>query len=391
MSRPERRPIILIAGGGTGGHVFPALAVADALRAIADVDIVFVGTPRGLESRVIPTHGYPLELLDVTPMKGGGPARAVKGAVVAARETIRALGLVRRFRPRAVLSVGGYAAGPVSLAAALLQVKLAVLEPNSVIGFANRLLAPFAARGYLAWSEAGVAFRKGRARVVGVPLRAGFLPQSYAATAGSARVLVMGGSQGAQALNERMPAAIARAKQAVPTLQAVHQSGRDRDATVRSAYTAEGVSGVEVTPFLDDVPAAIARADVIVARAGAVTVAEIAAVGRASILVPFPHAADDHQAKNAESLAADGGAVAVRQEAADVKRIADELVRLLGDHALRGRMAAAARAHGKPQAAMDIARDLLDLAGIPLAKPTPPPKPRHVNGAPTPPSSPEVR
>jgi UDP-N-acetylglucosamine--N-acetylmuramyl-(pentapeptide) pyrophosphoryl-undecaprenol N-acetylglucosamine transferase len=201
----------------------------------------------------------------------------------------------------------------------------------------------------------------------------------------------MGGSQGAQALNERLPSAVARAKRIVPALQAIHQSGCDRDAAVRSAYASEGIAGVEVTPFLDDVPAAIARADVIVARAGAVTVAEIAAVGRASILIPFPHAADDHQARNAESLARDGGAVAVRQEAADAARIADELVRILTDDALRSRMADAARKHGKPQAAMDIARDLLDLAGIPQTKASPPPKPRHVNGAPAPPSPPEAR
>lgn len=387
----NRRPIILIAGGGTGGHVFPGLAVADALRSLADVDIVFVGTPRGLESRVIRPHGYPLELLDVEPMKGGGAARAVKGGLIAARETLRALRLVRRFRPRAVLSVGGYAAGPVSLAAALLRVKLAVLEPNSVVGFANRLLAPLAARGYIAWSEAGAPFRKGRARVVGVPLRAGFVPQPYAAKGGSPRVLVMGGSQGAQALNERLPGAIARAGKAVPGLQATHQAGRDREAAVASAYASEQVAGVDVTPFLDDVPGAIARADVIVARAGAVTVAEIAAIGRASILIPFPHAADDHQARNAESLARDGGAVAVRQEAADAVRIADEIVRLLGDDTLRVKMADAARAHGKPQAALEIARDLLELAGIPLSRPSPPPRPRHVNGAPAAPSSTEVR
>jgi UDP-N-acetylglucosamine--N-acetylmuramyl-(pentapeptide) pyrophosphoryl-undecaprenol N-acetylglucosamine transferase len=374
------RPIILIAGGGTGGHVFPGLAVADALRSIADVDVVFVGTPRGLEASVVPARGYPLELLDVQPIKGGGAGRAAKGALIAAWQTVRAARLVRRFRPRAVLSVGGYAAGPVSLAAALLGVKLAVLEPNSVVGFANRLLAPFAARGYLAWGETATKFRSGRARVVGVPLRGGFVPLAYTATAGSARVLVMGGSQGAQALNERLPAAVAKAKRAIPALRAIHQAGRDRDAAVRAAYAAEHVEGVEVAPFLEDVPSEIARADVIVARAGAATVAEIAAVGRASILIPFPHAADDHQAKNAESLARVGGAVAIRQEAADVVRIADEIARLLTDAPLRARMADAARAHGRPHAAMDVARDLLDLAGIPAS----PAKPRHANGAPAP-------
>jgi UDP-N-acetylglucosamine--N-acetylmuramyl-(pentapeptide) pyrophosphoryl-undecaprenol N-acetylglucosamine transferase len=369
------RPTILVAGGGTGGHVFPGLAVADALRSIADVRVLFVGTPRGLESRVVPQYGYDLELLDVQPMKGGGAARAVKGALVAARETLRALALVRRTKPRAVLSVGGYAAGPVSLAAAMLGVKLAVLEPNSVVGFANRLLSPLARRAYVAWADARGAFREGRARVVGVPLRPGFVPQPYVAKPGAARVLVMGGSQGAQALNERLPHAIARAKESIPALEVLHQAGRERDGAVRDEYAREHVNA-EVTAFLDDVPREIALADVVVARAGAVTVAEIASIGRASILIPFPHAADDHQAKNADSLAREGAAVAVRQESADAVRIADELVRLLQDSELRTRMASRAREHGRPGAAMEIARDLLDLAGIPPS----PPKPRHVNG-----------
>jgi UDP-N-acetylglucosamine--N-acetylmuramyl-(pentapeptide) pyrophosphoryl-undecaprenol N-acetylglucosamine transferase len=371
------RPTILIAGGGTGGHVFPGLAVAAALRTMADVNVVFVGTARGLEARVIPERGYALELLDVQPMKGGGPARAVKGAVIAARETLRAVRLVRRLKPSAVLSVGGYAAGPVSLAAALLGVKLAVLEPNSVVGFANRMLAPLASRAYVAWADTAGVFRGGRARVVGVPLREGFTPSKYVAREGVARVLVMGGSQGAHALNERMPFAISRVRSAIPGVEIVHQAGRDRDASVRDLYARESVEA-SVVPFVDDVPAAIAKADVVVARAGASTVAEIASVGRASILVPFPHAADDHQAKNADSLANAGAAVVIRQESADAVRIASELVRLLSDGALRTQMANAARAHGKPDAARDVAHDLLDLAGIAVS----PPKPRHVNGAP---------
>ncbi len=364
------RPTVLIAGGGTGGHVYPGLAVADALRSIADVDVVFAGTPRGLEARVIPDRGYRLELLDVVPIKGGGVARAVRGAAVAARETLRAVALVRRVRPLAVLSVGGYAAGPVSLAAAVLGVKLAILEPNSVVGFANRLLAPLAARAYVAWEETVPRFRKGRARVAGVPLRSGFAPQAYAPHGGAPRVLVMGGSQGAQALNERMPFAVARASEQVPGLEVMHQA-------VREAYAREKVERAIVAAYIEDVPREIARADVVIARAGAATVAEIAAVGRASILIPFPYAADDHQAKNAEALARKRGAVAVRQESADAVRIASELVRLLTDERARTKMADAARASGRPHAALEIARDLLDLIGVPASIP----KPRLVNGA----------
>jgi UDP-N-acetylglucosamine--N-acetylmuramyl-(pentapeptide) pyrophosphoryl-undecaprenol N-acetylglucosamine transferase len=364
------RPTIVIAGGGTGGHVFPGLAVADALEKLADVEVVFVGTAKGLEHRVVPARGYPLELLEVAPMKGGGVARAVRGGLVAARAMGDAAKLVARLRPSAVLSVGGYAAGPVSLASALRGVPLAVFEPNSAVGMTNRWLAPFARRAYVAWEDAGARFRKGAARVLGVPLRAGFVARPYAAR-GTSRVLVMGGSQGAAALNERLPQAIALAAQGLAEISVVHQAGRDRDADVKKAYAREGVSqssNVLVAPFFDDVATQIAGADVVVARAGAVTVAEIAAIGRAAILVPFPFAADDHQAKNAEALARAGGAVAIRQEAADSVRLAREIVRLLSDDALRVKMAEAARAHGRPGAAIEVAADLLELAKIPLGR-----------------------
>jgi len=357
------RPTILIAGGGTGGHVFPAVAVAEALQALADVDVVFCGTARGVETRVVPGRGWRLELLDVEPMTGGGPARALRGAVMAARATVRALGLVRSLGPKAVLSVGGYAAGPVSLAAALLGVPMAVVEPNNVVGLTNRVLAPFARRAYVVWEEAGVRFRASARRAYGVPLRAGFSPRPYAPR-GTARVLVLGGSQGAAALNERMPQAMARIR-GLPALEVVHQAGRDRDAAVRAAYQREGVQGVSVVPFIDDVAKALSEADVVVARAGASSIAELTVVGRAAVLVPFPHAAADHQAKNAEALARVGAAVCLRQEAADPIRLATEIERLLRDDIARSRMANASRACGKPGAARDVAADLLVLAGIP--------------------------
>jgi UDP-N-acetylglucosamine--N-acetylmuramyl-(pentapeptide) pyrophosphoryl-undecaprenol N-acetylglucosamine transferase len=358
-------PTILVAGGGTGGHVFPGLAVAKALRQLADVNVVFVGSPRGLETKIVPQHGYDLEVLDVEPMKGGGPARAIKGALVAAKATRHATGLVGRLRPSAVLSVGGYAAGPAALACVRARVPLAILEPNSILGLANRLLAPFAKRAYVAWAETARVFRGDKARLYGVPLRPEFAPVPYAPKPDK-RVLVLGGSQGALALNERVPLAIARALAAggAGSVFVVHQSGRDREEAVRAAYAKLGVATATVVPFLDDVAAQMAAADVVVARAGAVTVAEIAAVGRAAILVPFPHAADDHQAKNAAALAELGGAVCIRQEAADEVRLASELSLLLGDDARRARMADAAREHGHPHAAADIASDLLALAGI---------------------------
>jgi UDP-N-acetylglucosamine--N-acetylmuramyl-(pentapeptide) pyrophosphoryl-undecaprenol N-acetylglucosamine transferase len=364
------KPIVLVAGGGTGGHVFPGLAVAKALGALAEVDVVFAGTPRGLEGKIIPQNGYSLELLDVEPMKGGGASRAIRGALVAAKAMRHATGLMGRLRPAAVLSVGGYAAGPAALAGVRMRIPLAILEPNSTLGLANRLLAPFAKRAYLAWSETARVFRSDKARVFGVPLRPGFSPRAYVIQPGPKRVLVLGGSQGATALNERVPAALGRLRDAHGDIVVVHQTGAERDVEVRAAYAAAGVANVTVVPFLDDVAAKMAEADLIVARAGAVTVAEIAAIGRPSILVPFPHAADDHQAKNAMALADLGGAVCVRQEAADEARLALELGGLLGDDARRLRMAEAAQQHGRPEAAEEIARDLLELARIPRREPS---------------------
>jgi UDP-N-acetylglucosamine--N-acetylmuramyl-(pentapeptide) pyrophosphoryl-undecaprenol N-acetylglucosamine transferase len=376
---------ILIAGGGTGGHVFPGLAVAQALRELADVDVVFVGSPRGLETRIVPQHGYSLELLDVEPMKGGGPARAVRGALVAAKAMRHATGLIGRIHPSAVLSVGGYAAGPAALACVRARIPLAILEPNSILGLANRLLAPFAARAYVAWAETARHFRGDKARLYGVPLRPGFEPHPYAPKPGQRRVLVLGGSQGATALNERVPGAVARASAVVGDIHVVHQTGKDREADVRQAYERAGITTATVVPFLDDVAQQMAAADVVIARAGAVTLAEIVAIGRASLLVPFPHAADDHQAKNAMSLASLDGAICIRQEAADEIRLATELTLLFEDGDRRTRMAAVAREHGHPHAAQEIARDLLALAGIKAKAKAPPHKPMNggTNGSST--------
>jgi UDP-N-acetylglucosamine--N-acetylmuramyl-(pentapeptide) pyrophosphoryl-undecaprenol N-acetylglucosamine transferase len=358
------RPVILIAGGGTGGHVFPGLAVADALTGLADVEVVFGGSPRGIEKDVVPPRGYRLELLDVSPIKGGGLSRAAKGAWIAARATVRALSVVRSLSPRAVLSVGGYAAGPFSLAAALARAPLAILEPNGVMGFTNRVLAPVAKRAYLAWPHLEARAKKGAARVVGVPLRKGFEPSVYV-TKKPLQVLVMGGSQGAEALNERVPRALAAVARSID-LSVLHQTGKGRDQAVRATYAELGVRNAVVSEFLQDVPIQLTAADLVLARSGAGTVAEVAAVGRASILVPFPFAADDHQAANARALEQQGGCVCLLQADATVDRLEREIRALLSDDQARVKMADAARGAGKPHAARDVAIDLLALAGIPL-------------------------
>jgi UDP-N-acetylglucosamine--N-acetylmuramyl-(pentapeptide) pyrophosphoryl-undecaprenol N-acetylglucosamine transferase len=359
---------VLIAGGGTGGHVFPAIAVAEAMKSLADVDVVFCGTARGLEDRVVPDRGFRLERLHVVPIKGGGPARAVRGALVALGATVQSFATVRALLPSAVLSVGGYAAGPISLAAAAMGTPLAILEPNSVVGLANRLLAPLARRAYLASGDSAGTFRRRSVRPYGVPLRDGFAPKAYVPRARPV-VLVLGGSQGAVPLNERVPAAVAQVSRTLP-LRVIHQCGRGRDASVRETYARFEVEGATVVPFVDDVASAIAEADLIIARAGAVTLAEISAIGRAALLIPFPHATDDHQAKNAEAVARHGAAVCLREADADLDRLAIEIHRLLTDDAARVAMSAASRDLGRPNAAYEVAADLLALAGVDLPERT---------------------
>jgi UDP-N-acetylglucosamine--N-acetylmuramyl-(pentapeptide) pyrophosphoryl-undecaprenol N-acetylglucosamine transferase len=355
------KPRIVIAGGGTGGHVFPGLAIATQLEKLADVEVIFVGSPRGLEKDLVPVRGYALELLDVEPIKGGGIKRAFRGALVAARATWRARSLVNELKPAVVVSVGGYAAGPMALASAASGVPLAIVEPNGVLGLANRILSPVAKRAYVAWPD---VMRSKIVRPLGVPLRDGFEASPYRAGS-SARVLVMGGSQGARAINDAMPEAIAAVKKRVPHVEVLHQSGRGQDEAVRAAYEALGVRA-DVRAFLDDVPGELARADVVVARSGAGAVAEIAAIGRAAIFVPFPFAADDHQRANAESLSKSNAAVCIIQREATPAKLAREIGALLEDAARREAMANAARRMGRPHAARDIAEDLLHLARIPM-------------------------
>ena len=351
---------VLVAGGGTGGHVFPMLAVADALRAEEPaVEVTFVGTGRGIESRVVPEAGGRLELLDVLPLRGHGVGGFLRGAVRAVTVLPRARALVKRLDPHVVFSVGGYAAGPVTLAARSVGVPVTLLEPNAVWGFTNKLLQPFVQRIYGGFPET-VDGLGARALWTGVPLRKKFAPSSYQATSGAVRVFVMGGSLGALALNEAVPRALGRYAGS-RKLVVVHQTGRDKDAAVRALYAELGIAA-EVVPFIDDVATELARADLVVERSGAGATAELSAVGRASVLVPFPYAADDHQRFNAESLAKSGAAVCVVQVEATVERLTAELSRLIDDQALREAMAWRARERGRPDASATIASDLLEIA-----------------------------
>ncbi|HEX6275027.1 MAG TPA: undecaprenyldiphospho-muramoylpentapeptide beta-N-acetylglucosaminyltransferase [Polyangiaceae bacterium] len=388
LARPVAGRTLLFAGGGTGGHVFPMIAVANAVKALApDVRLVFCGTARGMEVRVVPLHGFELELLDVLPLRGGGVMGFVRGATRAFGALGAARALVKKLEPAAVLSVGGYAAGPVSLAAWASGVPLALLEPNSVMGLANRLVAPLVRRAYTAFEETERHFRKNRVLRAGVPLRAGFAPQPYAPPMTSLRVLVLGGSQGAKALNDVVPRAVAKFGS---RLSVVHQSGPNHAPAVQALYTELGLESARVEAFIDDMPTALARADLVIGRAGAGALSEICAVGRPSILVPYPYAAGDHQRHNADALVNAGAAIRVKDKLATPDVVAKAIGALINDRQLLTQMAAAARSIGRPDAATTVARDFLELAGlgVPSSSPTVTSEASHresspLNGRPT--------
>jgi UDP-N-acetylglucosamine--N-acetylmuramyl-(pentapeptide) pyrophosphoryl-undecaprenol N-acetylglucosamine transferase len=354
---------VLIAGGGTGGHVFPMVAVGDALRALrSSCEIVYVGTGRGIEQRVLAELGERLELLDVLPLRGHGFGGFIKGGWRALMVLGEARALVKRIAPDVVFSVGGYAAGPVTLAAKSCGLPVTLLEPNAAMGFTNRVLGPLVRRAYLGFPEVEAQLNTDVVRVSGVPLRRRFAPAPYRAGE-RVRILVMGGSQGAQALNEALPRALGALITDGLPIDVVHQTGRGKDDDVRALYSELGIAhAVTLTTFIDDVAAALADADVVIERCGASACAELCAVGRAGILIPYPFAADDHQRKNAESLARDGAVVCLPQAEADSARLETELRRLVTEPTLRSQMAASAARRGRPDASKTIAADLLALA-----------------------------
>jgi UDP-N-acetylglucosamine--N-acetylmuramyl-(pentapeptide) pyrophosphoryl-undecaprenol N-acetylglucosamine transferase len=352
---------LLFAGGGSGGHVFPMLSVAEAIiELLPSARLVFVGTEKGMETKLVPERGYELELIEVLPIRGGGVAGALRGIGRAAGSIPEARDIVKRIAPAAVFSIGGYAAGPVALAARTLGIPLALMEPNAEIGLANRLIAPFVQRAYIAFPESQRYFKREVTLQTGVPIRAGFEPAPYAPVPGQLRVLVLGGSQGAKSLNEAVPRALAELGQGVSV---VHQCGHAHEAEARALYESLGMAErAQVKPFIIDMPGAIAGADIVVGRAGAGAVSEICAVGRPSLLVPYPFAGD-HQKLNADSLAREGAALWLPSSEATPERLAQELRSLFSDPAKLVAMAANARRIGRPNAARVIAEDLLSLSG----------------------------
>jgi len=366
---------LMIAGGGTGGHVYPGVAVAEAwMRLVPNADVVFVGSERGMESRIVPALGFRLRQVETHRLKNAGLTERLRGLVRMPLALWAARRVVLSESPVAVLGVGGFVSGPVVLSAAVMGRPSAVAEQNALPGLTNRLLARFVRRVYTAFPEAAGRLPRRKVSELGNPIRQNIqaLSEAEPSSQSACRVLVMGGSQGARSLNERVPAALAALAEHTP-LTVRHQCGRGNAASVRAAYDAAGLTTAGVDEFIDDVASALRDADVVVARAGATTVAELACVGRPAVFVPFPFAADDHQTVNARSLVDAGAARMVADAALSAQTLREALEDIVRDPALRREMGRRALTRGRPHAAVDIVRDLWRLAGRPeseLSAPT---------------------
>jgi UDP-N-acetylglucosamine--N-acetylmuramyl-(pentapeptide) pyrophosphoryl-undecaprenol N-acetylglucosamine transferase len=355
----------ILAGGGTGGHVIPALAIANELKKSYAAEVLFIGTARGIEHRLVPAAGYPLQLVRVGALKNVSLMTQAKTAFDLPRAVWDASRMLNEFAPDVVIGVGGYASGPAMLAAVVKHIPTLAFEPNVVPGFANRIVAKFVSGAAVHFEETARYFR--RAEVTGVPVRQAFFEVPALGTnmqrGGTPTLLVFGGSQGAHAINEAMIRCLPELRRQAPGIGIIHQTGeRDYNDAV-AAYASVGESA-EVSKFIDDMPAAFARADLVVCRSGASTVAEITAAGKPAIFVPFPRAADDHQRVNAEALASEGAAVVVEESKLEGVWLAETIAALLGDPARLAAMSEAARALAHPNAARDIAALAVRVAGI---------------------------
>ena len=353
---------VLIAGGGTGGHLYPGVAVAREIRRRAsDVAVSFVGTAQGIEARVIPREGFELDTIRSAGLKGKSLTSLVRGVLLLPASALDAWRVLSRRRPSVVIGVGGYSSGPVVGLAALRGIPTLLMEQNAAPGLTNRLLSRVVRAAAVTYSES-LAYFGDRGFVSGNPVRPEFLEagrESDASRAGATRVLVFGGSQGAHAINVAMA-------EAAPLLAGggvvvTHQTGERDLEMVRAAYRQAGIEA-RVEPFLYQMDREMREADVVICRAGATTLAELQAAGRASILIPLPTATDDHQRKNARALVEAGAAQMIDQTSLTGEGLARGILALAGDAGERSRLAEAARRMARPDAAAVIAERVWQLA-----------------------------
>ena len=352
---------VMIAAGGTGGHIYPGIAVAnEILRRDASSEVLFVGTSRGLETKIVPENGFQLALIHSVGLKNVGVKGKIKGLMTLPRSFIEARRLLKEFRPSVVVGAGGYVSGPVLMMAVVMGVPTLVMDSNALPGFTNRRLAKFVDRAALTFQEALPFFGK-KGTVTGNPVRKEFFEVKPKERNGQTSVLVFGGSQGARAINNAMIGALDHLNGTRETMRVVHQTGEADFEKVRTAYSEHGWESADVRPYISDMMHEFERANILICRAGATTCAEIAAAGKAAIMIPLPTAADDHQRKNAEAMQNAGAAKMIIQDQLSPEGLASALAELSNSPETIAKMEQAAKNLSREDAAgatVDIIEEL---------------------------------
>jgi UDP-N-acetylglucosamine--N-acetylmuramyl-(pentapeptide) pyrophosphoryl-undecaprenol N-acetylglucosamine transferase len=353
----------VMAGGGTGGHVIPALAVARELRERGH-SVRFIGTRRGIEAKLVPAENFPIEWIEIGGLNRVGLRQTLATLAELPWSAWQAARMLERARPAAVFSMGGYVAGPVLLAALWKNLPVVVMEPNAVPGFTHRRLARFVARALVSFPETARWFPEGRAEVTGLPVRAEFFSIAPKPRDKTLTVLIMGGSQGSRTLNRAVEESwpVWGKEPEKESIRLVHQTGAAAYEDIAPRFHRSGVNG-KIAPFLTDVPHALAEADLVVSRSGMGAVSELAAAGRPSILVPLPTASDQHQLRNAEAFENAGAARLVPDAELSGARLMEEVLRLSSEPGLLEKMGDAARAFARPEATRRAAEILESFAG----------------------------
>ena len=358
---------VVIAGGGTGGHLYPGIALAESfLTNVNGTHVHFVGALQGIEAKVLPRENRPAIFLDMARIRGGGPLVALKGLVKLPLAIFRTMAFFRSLRPHLVIGVGGYASGAAILAATLMGIPRVVQEQNAIPGLTNRVAGKLVHRIYTSFNGAEAHFPAGRVRCLGNPIRAairealGGVQRGETREGHPPRILVFGGSQGARFLNQNVPALLSRLTDLHGKLDIIHQTGVREEEETRERYRELEVDA-DVRPYLHNMAEQYAAADLAICRAGASTLAEVTAVGVPTVLVPFPYAANDHQTANAREVSDVGGGWTVPQSSWNEEKLAGELAAVLGNQSELQSMSESARQLGRPEAADSIVGDAMDL------------------------------
>ncbi len=366
IRNPQSAISVIIAGGGTGGHIYPGIAIAQEFkRRDADTRVLFVGTARGLETKIVPREGFELHLIEVAALKRVSLLKRIKSLLLLPKSFLAVRSLIQEVRPDVVIGVGGYASGPVVLMASLMGVPTLVAEQNALPGFTNRVLARFVKAAAVTFDEAKKFFGD-KAVITGNPVRAEFFSVLPKAVTEQTHLFITGGSQGARAINLAMIDALPLLVEEKDKLSITHQTGESDYDKVRAAYLELGWR-VEVKPFVEKMVEEFAKADLVMTRAGATTVAELAAAGKPALMIPFPFAADDHQRKNAEAVERAGAGRMLLQAELTPERLAQELLWLIRDPQQLARMAEASKKLGHPDAAanvVDLAETIIEKSKV---------------------------